>query len=167
MHLCQEYLIRKKINSKFPLHVSKGFVFFNDSILLSIKWIDSLSSVGYYEVSECKLEERIKILNTKNIMWEEYENHIINWSKDKKIITNKKNIFYLVWMFFLRKNEVALLESFDPLEIYPTLNKNNPNWTIDAFYFLEKIEKNQPDLFNFWNSKANEILSKYCYWLAF
>jgi len=164
MRLCDEYFLRVNSKKKYPIHVSKGFVFFDDYKLLSICWVGRGSSIGHYEIFESSLDQAFNF-EKKCIQWNEYENFINNWSKDKKIILNKNEIFYFIWVFFLKKYEIEFVEKYDPFKIYLSLNKNS-TWKVGVFDLLKHIEKDFPDIFNFWKNRLDNIMSNYCDWIS-
>lgn len=165
--MCEEYFSRKGIDFNFVRHVQKGFLFFDeDKKLLVIKWTKIGNQPGFYEISECLLSERIKTLKNSHVSWDEYEQYLDEWIRSHDLfVYNSNEIFDLVWSYFLRRNDKLFATNYDAEEIYETINKNNEQRVLNSFYFLEKITERHPDLANFWNSKASDIISKYSHWL--
>lgn len=166
MLLCDEFCVKNKIPICPIKFVKKGFAFFGqNNNLLVIKWIQNGPSPGFYEISECCLEKSIKTIKVDNVNWEEYEKFLKDWTQTHSILKDKKEIFYLTWEYFIRKNENFLLENYGPYEIYCTIDKENKNRILDSMIFLEKISKHK-SIFDFWNDKLSEVISLYSYWLA-
>lgn len=166
MRLCDEYFLRFNSKINYPRHVSEGYIFFDDFKLLSINWRSAGSSIGYYNICESFLNCDFEIENNETVKWNEYESYIKNWKKNKKIILNKSEVFYFIWVFFLRRSQKSLIEKCDPMEVYCSVNKEDPKWMVNSLNLLEKIEKNQPEVFQFWKNKLNNILCKYCHWIS-
>jgi hypothetical protein len=167
MLLFEEYAGRKQIKIGPIKFVKKGFAFFGEkNYLFVIKWMQHGPHPGFYEISECSLEKRIRTIKVNNVHWEEYESFILNWKQKNKIIFDKKTIFFLSWEYFIRKNDRFFSENYTPDQVFPTVDENNPNRMLDCFDFLEHISKKHPDISNFWHNKLSEIISLYCHWLV-
>jgi hypothetical protein len=167
MLLCEEYASRHKIKILPILYVQKGFLFFDeDKKLLVIKWMKQGPHPGFYEISECKLDNKIKTIKNSYVNWDEYEKYLTNWIRSRdQIVSSSSEVFDLVWQYFLRKNDKTLAENYDSFEIFETVNEKNSKRILNAVCFLEKLSKKHPSIADFWSSKANDIISKYSYWL--
>ena len=167
MFLHEEYALRKGLSIGVK-HVSKGFLFFGqDCRLLVIKWSQPGPHPGDYEISECVLGKRVKVLGHQNISWDRYEDYLLSWvSEHDDFVSNKAKIFHLVWEWFLRRNDKFFADNYDPIEIYSTIDATDSDRIINAMSFLEKLSKKQPQIFNFWNTKSSEIIAKYSHWLV-
>jgi hypothetical protein len=167
MLLCDEYATRNNLPISSVKFVKKGFAFFGENkYLMAIKWIDNSPGPGFYEISEYSLEKKIKTIKAKNVNWEEYDDFIKSWARSVNIITDRKEIFFLAWEYFVRKNEDFLISNYGALRIFPTIDCDNSNRIFDCVGFLEDISKKNINIYNFWNDKLSEVVSLYCYWLA-
>jgi len=166
MFLCDEYASRCNLQLPKIKHVKKGFAFTKQNYLLVIKWLQDGPGPGFYEISECLLEKRIKTHKINNIMWEEYPGFISHWSSCNSILINKNDIFFLIWEYFIRKNENIFLENYNHNSIFRTINKENPDRVVDCMYFLDEISKKHKSIYDFWNQKLSEVITLYCYWLS-
>lgn len=168
MLLCEEYLFRNKIDILPIRYVQKGFVFFDeDKKLLVIKWMKQGPHPGFFEISECKLNNKVQTINNSYVGWDEYEDFLKKWlNNHDQLVSEPNEVFDLIWQYFLRKNDKIFSENYDAFEIFETINEKNSNRLLNAICFLEKLSKNNSNLVDFWNQKANEIVSKYSYWLV-
>lgn len=167
MYLCEEYALRKKINFKCVRHVQKSFLFFDqENKLLVIKWTNQGNHPGYYEISECLLDSKIKTIKNNHVYWEQYEEFILNWLDcHNLLVSDKSEVFNLVWQYFLRRNDKFFSENYDPIEIYETISQKDSKNILNAIDFLEKISDKHPAVFDFWQKKASDVISKYAYWM--
>lgn len=167
MLLRDEYCLRNNISLAKVKFIKKGFAFFGEqNLLLVIKWIQEGNHPGFYEISECSLEKRIITLEIKNIMWEEYENYIINWASSHSIITNREVIFNLIWEYFIRKNEDFFIKNYTIDEIFKTIDEKNSDRVLSCIQLLDDISLKNKNIYNFWVEKLTEVINLYCHWLA-
>lgn len=167
MFLHEEYALRKNLSVGVK-YVSKGFLFFGeDNRLLVIKWTQPGPHPGDYEISECLLGKRVRVLDHQNVSWNYYEDYILRWvSEHDNFVSNKTKIFHLVWEWFLRRNDKFFADTCDPIEIYSTIEASDTDRVVNSMSFLDKLSKKQPHIFNFWNTKSSEIIAKYSHWLV-
>ena len=166
MLLCDEYSTRHNLPINQVKFVKKGFAFFGQkNDLLVIKWRQEGPHPGFYEISECALEKRIRTIKVDNVSWEDYEYFIRSWKQKNKIITDKNSIFLLAWEYFIRKNDKFFSENCDIEEVFKTLDETNENRIVDCVYFLEKLSTRHSNIANFWHDKLSDIVFSYCYWL--
>lgn len=167
MKLWEDYALRCGLTDPQVKHVSKGFSFFGeDKKLLVIRWRQDKCHPGFYEISECAFQNRIRLLSQKNISWDDYEDYIFSWCRSNVIVFDKIKVFDFVWEFFIRKNDIFFSSNYDPYEIYPTLDKENSKRLVCAFDFLEKIKVRNLSIYDMWNSKLSDIIFKYNYWMS-
>lgn len=168
MRLYEEYLHRSGLRPLHARHQRKGFLYFNDGdLLLSLSWINSGNHPGYYDFCECKLDTKCRIIKSHRVDWDEYESWFISWlSTSRKIIFDKKKIFDLTWEYFLRRNEDSLIGSISLSEIYSTIDPHNPHRLLNRFELLDKMRDRNQAVADFWHSRALDIVSLYCHWVA-
>lgn len=168
MRLCDEYVQRMGLPKLILRHASKFFLFFNDGDrLLSCRWIHSSNSCGYYEFSECILEKNVKVVRKESVEWDCYEDFLFGWlSSHRGFVFSKDKIFDLSWVFFVRRHDHFLASNFDPAKIYDSLDASNDNRIIVALELVEKISNLNVEAYDFWNSRAGEIISRYAHWFS-
>lgn len=167
MRLCEEYAQRKSLIRKYVIHSSKGFVYFEGGRkILTLLWCQDGIHPGFYQFSECLLKDRIVTLNTHEVSWGDYESWLTEWKKSKSdIVFCRDFIFRLTWEYFLRRNEVPIMEEFPLSVIFPTLDENNPSRVADAIDLVDRISLKNIHVSKFWHEKAFEVVSKYMYWI--
>jgi len=168
VRLCEEYYKRNGLSFPHARHETKGFVFFNGGRdLLSIRWTQPGPHPGSYEISECVLESRIRSTKNSSVSWDEYEDFMQGWvSSNEGIVSCSTKVFDLSWQYFIRRNEKILAKNYDPVEIYATVDEDNPSRMASASVLLSTMQSKNPVEFNFWHSKAINIISSYSYWTA-
>lgn len=168
MRLCDEYCQRMGLAPLVLRHSSKFFVFFNDGAkLFSCRWINSSSSLGYYEACECRLTSVVAVDSREKVEWDHFEKFMDGWLRNHSgLVFDRARIFDLVWDFFVRRNDRFLSANYDPLLIYSTLDASNPGRSSLAMDVVQEILSMDCDAGRFWESKAQEILSRYAHWLS-
>jgi hypothetical protein len=168
VRLCEEYHQRNGLPFPHARHETKGFVFFNGgSDLLSIRWSQPGPHPGSYDISECVLEDRIRSTKNSSVSWDEYEDFMLSWvSSNEGIVSSATKVFDLSWQYFIRRNDKILAKSYDPIEIYATIDEDNPIRNTSASALLATMRSKHPVEFDFWHSKASNIISRYSYWMA-
>ena len=164
MYLCEEYYSRKNISVPLVKYVDKGFIFFEKNKLLKIQWDKLGNHPGSYSISECFLENNIKILKKYEVKWSEYEGFLKDWSREKTFILNKSDIFHLLWIHFVKRYELFLVENYDPIKIYETIKGDD--CIHKSLELLEEISLDNKSIHDFWNNKVLEIYQNYCPWIA-
>lgn len=166
MRLCDEYVERHGLRRLRLRHSSKFFLFFESGErLLSCKWMQGSS--GYYEFCECRLGSGVVVLKREEVEWDRYESHLDGWTRSHEgLVFDKREVFHLVWRFFVMRNERFLAANYDPLTIYDTFEGEMSERTISAMNIVEDAAALNIEIGNFWKNKASEILSKYAYWLS-
>lgn len=166
MRLCDDYAERHGLGRLRLRHSSKFFVFFESgNRLLSCKWIQGSS--GYYEFCECILGSSIVVLKREQVEWDRYESHLQGWiGSQKALVFDEKEVFHLVWRFFVMRNERFLAANYDPLSIYDTLEGEVSERKTAAMNMVQEVKAMNVEIGNFWKNKACEILDKYAYWLS-
>lgn len=167
MRLCEEYLARRGIKVDYAPHVRRGFAYFRGGErLLSIEWSEAGAHPGYYEFSECVLETRCRILSSRRVEWDEYEERLVSWRRAEEVVQDKASVFDLTWRYFMRRHESVLMRSFSLSELHATMDPANPSRLIGCASVLEALVESSPEAADFWHSRAFDIVSLYCGWIA-
>lgn len=168
MRLCEEYIHRRGIKVDCAVHVRRGFLYFgNGDRLLSISWSQVGPHPGFYEFSECSLDTRCRVLSSERANWEEYESRLISWkSHAEGIVFDKARVFDLTWQYFLRRHEAVIMDAVPLSFIHSTIDPSNKSRLVDCMSLVEALSPIAPEVSEFWRSRAFDIISLYCYWLA-
>ena len=168
MRLCDEYLNRRGLKINYAVHVEKGFVYFGrESRLLSIRWEQIGPHPGFYEFSECVLDQRCRVLRSDRVEWDDYETSLLNWKTSAgEIVSDKTKVFDLTWQYFLRRHEEDMFALFPLSVLHSTIDPSNRFRLIACANVLESLETRLPSAADFWHSRAFDIVSCYCHWLS-
>lgn len=167
MRLCDEYLVRNGIEVNYARYIRRGFVYFRGGErLLSIEWNESGAHPGYYDLSECVLETRCRVLSSRRVEWDEYEERLVEWRRSEDIVLDKSLIFDLTWSYFLRRHESVLIREFPLSQIHATIDRRNESRLLECARVLEVLSERAPKAADFWHSKAFDIVSLYCHWIG-
>jgi hypothetical protein len=168
MRLCDEYLARMGVKADYAVHVGKGFVYYEGgSRLLSVRWEQAGPHPGFYELSECVLETRCRILRSERVEWDEYEGRLLDWkSSAGELVSDKTKVFDLTWQYFIRRHESELMGLFPLSRIHATIDPSNRSRIVGCAELLDVLAERSPHISDFWHSRAFEIVSLYCHWLV-
>lgn len=168
MRLCEEYLRRVGIDPNHARHVNRGFLYYDGGErLLSIEWTVHGPHPGFYEISECSLGRSCKRLSTARVEWDDYERHLFSWmSSARDPVFDKVMVFDLTWQYFLRKFEDSIVGLFPLSEVFRTVDPSNGSRMVDCVAMVENLSFMDPPAAKFWHSKAFDIISLYCHWMA-
>jgi hypothetical protein len=168
MRLCDEYLYRRGLKIDYAVHVGKGFVYFGGgSRLLSIRWEQIGPHPGFYELSECVLDTRCRVLRSERVEWDDYEARLVEWKASAgEIVSDRTRVFDLTWRYFLRRHEEDMLALFPLSVLHSTIDPSSRSRLVACADVLESLEERLPRAAEFWHSRAFDIVSRYCHWLA-
>ena len=168
MRLCEEYLHRIGIKADCAVHVRRGFLYFDGGErLLSISWNEVGPHPGFYEFSECSLDTRCRVLSSERVDWEDYESHLISWKASAGgVVFDKARVFDLTWQYFLRRHEEVIMGALPLSMIHSTIDPSNKSRIVDCMSLVESLSSVAPEASEFWRSRAFDIISLYCHWLA-
>jgi hypothetical protein len=134
---------------------------------LSIRWEQVGPHPGFYDLSECVLETKCRVIRSDRVEWDDYEERLLSWkSSVVEIVSDKTKIFDLTWQYFLRRHESEFLHLFPLSDIHATIDPSNKSRLVRCADFLESLSNRCSQLSNFWHSRAFEIVSLYCHWLV-